>query len=89
MDSERLKFLSPVPDMGVNFYETKFPATKTPLQSDQSDGEPDTLTDGLIVDDVQFQQPANFEWQQIEGRVNTRRRKHGSCLKILSRGLVT
>lgn len=58
-------------EKGVNFYGTKFPTTETPLQADQANADPDKLTDGLILDDVQFQQPANFEWQQIQDKVNT------------------
>jgi hypothetical protein len=59
----------------VNFYGTTFPATQTPLQLDKMDADPNTLKDGLILDDVRFQRPANFEWQQVQGKVNTETRE--------------
>jgi hypothetical protein len=56
----------------ASFYRTEFPLVSQPVVGVASDANIPDLPRGLILDTFRFQKPIEFEWGQLNGRINTK-----------------
>jgi len=56
----------------ASFYRTEFPLVSNPLTPEPLSSNSPDLPGGLILDNVRFQKPVEFEWGQLNERINTK-----------------